>query len=80
MSRLSRTAELALVAVIALSATAGVAMAGEGNGDPFGLENSRLAVTAEPVQQQAGSAAYPGFDPNGVVYPIQQSWTELVPK
>jgi hypothetical protein len=64
MSKLSRTAELAMVAVIALGATAGVAMAGEGNGDPFGLEGSRMAITAEPIQQQTGSAAYPGFDPN----------------
>jgi hypothetical protein len=63
MSKLSRTAELALVAVIALGATAGVAVAGEGNGDPFGLEGSQLAISAQPIQQQAGSMAFPGFGP-----------------
>jgi hypothetical protein len=64
MSKLSRSAELALAVVIALGATAGAAMAAEGTGDPFGLDNSELAVSAEPMQTQTGSSAYPGFNPS----------------
>jgi hypothetical protein len=64
MSKSSRTVQLALVAVIAMGATAGVAVAGEGNGDPFGLEDSQLAISASPTSQQAGPMAFPGF--NGV--------------
>ena len=54
---------LALVGLVATGVSAGTAMAAEGNGDPFGLENSQLAVTGQPVETQTGSQAYPGFDP-----------------
>src|SRR4051812_28691084 len=59
MSKLRRSAGLAFAIVIALGTAAGAARAeGEGNGDPFGLENSHLAVSLPPVGGHTGSTGY----------------------
>jgi hypothetical protein len=38
------------------------------------------ALATDRAQQNAIDASSLGYDPNGQVYPVSQSWTELVPK
>jgi hypothetical protein len=81
MSKLRRSAGLAFAIVIALGMAAGVARAeGEGNGDPFGLENSHLAVSAlgavTPVGGSQGEPdplnSLPSAPENGGTWSAQQ--------
>lgn len=50
---------IATIAVLGLGISG--AHAGEGRGDPFGLDRANLAVVANPVSVQTGQAAYPTF-------------------
>lgn len=67
MTSVNTRAALALITLLAGAAPVGVAFAGEGNGDPNGLDNSQLPVLANPIEGQTGSAHYQSFDRSSTV-------------
>lgn len=67
MTAFNTRAAVALLALVVAAAPVGAALAGEGNGDPSGLENSQQPLTANPIETQTGAAHYQGFARNPTV-------------
>jgi len=62
MNTLSHKARLTLAVLAVMAAPAGLAYAGEGNGDPFGLETSLQTVQVSPAPN--GRLTYNAHNPS----------------